>query len=1172
MKFALPVVVSVIGLLCIARQAEPARILAMVPVPSYSHQIPYWPLWLELHNRGHEIVLVSPNSVPNVNSTRFKQIDIGAVYNELKTIDFVKLRMNKHDWLAYIENYLIGMCDSFAEQVLNHTDMKALYAPDSNAKFDLVMAEMLTTPAAYAFAHRFNAPLIGLTSLGIMAINEHTLGGVVLPSHEYTWELEANAGTNQPFWKRLLNFVRLYRILYLKHSILYPRQQKLVEKYFGTAVPSLFDIQKNTSLIFVNQADAITAARPKLANMITFTSFHVEKNPPPLPEDLKRFVDGATEGFIYFSLGSNARSAGIPKETLQVFLDVFAKLPYKIVWKFEEDMPNKPDNIFVGKWLPQQSILAHPNIKMFIYQGGLQSSEEAVHFTVPLLGFPILADQDYQVLRMEALGVAKYMEITTVTREELEAAIREIINNKQYKQKIVELKKLVNDNPYNMVEHLAWWTEYVIRHKGAPHLRSNLAHQPWYQRCDMDIVIFLTIVAVLIISNITSIIAKLAVRSYNHYQRMSTRRKEKIRESDRDSRYRGGAAKGAARCLGFDPEGQLNYIANNLTTFPPRIILVLPSFYVITRLRISCIYDKKKRRRSTKHRKKQRKRKQQSYCSQHIEAITTHHTSQIKDKETKVIRLQTSTMRFNLMVVVLAIGLLCIVRQADPARILALVPTPSYSHQIPYRRLWLELHERGHEIVLVTANPIPNMNSTTFKQIDVTGMYKDVRVLDFIKLRFDKVDWLTFVEEELFEMADNFAEHVLNHTDMKPIYAPNSNEKFDLVMVEMLAVPATYAFAHRFNAPLIGLSSLGIMSLTEHALGGVVLPSHEYTWEMEANAGTSQPFWRRLLNFLKLSRFLYLVHRDLYPRQQKLAEKYFGTNVPPMLDIQKNTSLIFVNQADAIVPARPKLANMITFTSFHVEKNQRPLPEDLKRFMDSATEGFIYFSLGSNARSADMPKETLQVFLDVFAKLPYKIVWKFEKDMPNKPDNIFVGKWFPQQSILAHPNIKMFIYQGGLQSSEEAVHFSVPLLGFPILADQDYQVLRMQALGVAKYMEITTVTREELDAAIREIITNKQYKQRIVELQQLVNDNPYNMAEHLAWWAEYVIRHKGAPHLRSNLAHQPWYQRCDMDIVIFLTTVAVLIVMNVSGIIAKFAVRFYNGYRRVCTLRKEKVS
>lgn len=74
---------------------------------------------------------------------------------------------------------------------------------------------------------------------------------------------------------------------------------------------------------------------------------------------------------------------------------------------------------------------AHPKIKLFIYQGGLQSSEETIRFAVPVLGFPILADQDYQVRRMEALGIGKYLEITTFTEDQLENAIYEIINNKK---------------------------------------------------------------------------------------------------------------------------------------------------------------------------------------------------------------------------------------------------------------------------------------------------------------------------------------------------------------------------------------------------------------------------------------------------------------------------------------------------------------------------------------------------------------------------------------------------------------------------------------------------------------------------------------------------------------------------------------------------------------------
>lgn len=47
----------------------------------------------------------------------------------------------------------------------------------------------------------------------------------------------------------------------------------------------------------------------------------------------------------------------MPKEIKRIFCNVFAKLPYKVIWKYEEDLSEKPKNVYIGKWLPQQSIL-----------------------------------------------------------------------------------------------------------------------------------------------------------------------------------------------------------------------------------------------------------------------------------------------------------------------------------------------------------------------------------------------------------------------------------------------------------------------------------------------------------------------------------------------------------------------------------------------------------------------------------------------------------------------------------------------------------------------------------------------------------------------------------------------------------------------------------------------
>lgn len=74
--------------------------------------------------------------------------------------------------------------------------------------------------------------------------------------------------------------------------------------------------------------------------------------------------------------------------------------------------------------------------------------------------------------------------------------------------------------------------------------------------------------------------------------------------------------------------------------------------------------------------------------------------------------------------------------------------------------------------------------------------------------------------------------------------------------------------------------------------------------------------------------------------------------------------------------------------------------QDLKRFLDDAPNGFIYVSLGTNVAITSLPNNIQDALYNVFMSLPYKVVWKFDGDMPSKSDNIYVAKWFPQQSIL----------------------------------------------------------------------------------------------------------------------------------------------------------------------------
>jgi glucuronosyltransferase len=60
-------------------------------------------------------------------------------------------------------------------------------------------------------------------------------------------------------------------------------------------------------------------------------------------------------------------------------------------------------------------------------------------------------------------------------------------------------------------------------------------------------------------------------------------------------------------------------------------------------------------------------------------------------------------------------------------------------------------------------------------------------------------------------------------------------------------------------------------------------------------------------------------------------------------------------------------------------------------------------------------------------------------------------------------------------------------------------------------------------------------------------ESPLNQA---VWWAEYVIRHNGAKHLRSAALDLSWYQYLLVDVIVFLILISVTTVV-VSYLILK---------------------
>lgn len=176
-------------------------------------------------------------------------------------------------------------------------------------------------------------------------------------------------------------------------------------------------------------------------------------------------------------------------------MEVFSELPYKVLWKFEdEDLPNKPENIKIRKWIPQQDVLGHPNIKLFITQSGLQSTEEAIFNQVPLLAMPFIADQHFNSKRIVELGIGLKLDFGTLEKNKFKGAVLEIVKNPKYKNKIKEISELITDRPMTGLDRAVWWTEYVLRHTGAPYFRPTVVNMSWYEYLLLDIFLFFIVI------------------------------------------------------------------------------------------------------------------------------------------------------------------------------------------------------------------------------------------------------------------------------------------------------------------------------------------------------------------------------------------------------------------------------------------------------------------------------------------------------------------------------------------------------------------------------------------------------------------------------------------------------------------------------------------------------
>ncbi|XP_076058500.1 UDP-glycosyltransferase UGT5-like isoform X3 [Oratosquilla oratoria] len=328
--------------------------------------------------------------------------------------------------------------------ILSNNCAVALEDPQVNQlfseNFDLIMIGSVFADCFLKFVHHFKVPYIWVNRNSMEPELDALFGNPSFPSYDVN--LRFDAPLPMSFVNRAAN---LFRSLF--DHVLNGRIISWIEKdgrdrgLFPDDMPSLDKMRKKASLLFLNG-------------------------------DRRALVRG------------------------------LGRLKQRVLWKWNEGhMEDLPPNVRVAKWLPQQDILAHPKIRLFISHGGINSLQEALHHNVPIIGMPMFSDQSHNIGMGHREGWAYRLEWEDLTEEKFVKVVEGALTDSRLHENVRKKSAIVRDQPMTSEETVVYWTEYVIRHGGADHLRCPAVDMSWFILYNFDVwlALFLAICLVVFI-------------------------------------------------------------------------------------------------------------------------------------------------------------------------------------------------------------------------------------------------------------------------------------------------------------------------------------------------------------------------------------------------------------------------------------------------------------------------------------------------------------------------------------------------------------------------------------------------------------------------------------------------------------------------------------------------
>ncbi|XP_063044180.1 UDP-glucuronosyltransferase 2C1-like [Engraulis encrasicolus] len=472
------------------------------------------------------------------------------------------------------------------------------------------------------------------------------------------------------------------------------------------------------------------------------------------------------------------------------------------------------------------------------------------------------------------------------------------------------------------------------------------------------------------------------------------------------------------------------------------------------------------------------------------------------------------------------------------------------SHWVNMKVLIQELHARGHSVTVV--RPVdswyiqevsPHYSSIT---VDVAAGSDEAFFRSFVsrQLQIQRQGssfWTPLamareLTEKFYEVHRKVCEMVVHILDDPELMLKLREADFDVVLTDP-ASGGGVVLAHYLKLPLVfnvrwTVHGEGHFAIAPSPLSYVPMPTGKLTDRMT--------FLERVRNVLTYGFRMFLYRRTVGPSYSALVSKYFGPGIDYFELFQ--AADIWLMRVDFVFEfPRPTMPNVVYMGGFQC-KPAKPLPQDLEDFVQSSGQhGVIIMSLGTLV--SQLPSDIANDVAAAFAELPQKVIWRYTGDRPSAlGNNTLLVDWMPQNDLLGHPKVKVFVSHGGTNGIMEAIYHDVPMVGIPLVFDQPDNLNRMKAKGVAAVVDIASLNKDSFLQALQEVLHVPSYRENMQRLSRLHRDQPMEPLDRALFWIEFVMRHKGAAHLRTESYKMPWYSYHSLDVMMFLLVCTVIFV------------------------------